>query len=249
MRAPASRASPSVIFPSTSPAPTATVSAEWASSLSPSAPAAAMPPCAHAVEAPWPSGAAEITMTGRGASFNAQNSPARPPPMMTTSVLRVRSSNMSTPSAHRPRESGYDGAISILQVDHPLDRMPCLLGNRRVDNDFLAQINQAVQNLGQRDPLHVRTQIARPYHFDIRHLDLDIIGHGAFADHHDALGMVVAYPVDHVRGRAGEVGFGQHIGRTFRMGDDLHRRIGLAIGAQFVAGKALMHLAGALPGA
>ena len=51
-----------------------------------------MPPCAHAVEAPWPSGAAEITVTGRGASFSAQNSPARPPPTMTTSsVSRVRS--------------------------------------------------------------------------------------------------------------------------------------------------------------
>ncbi len=68
--------------------------------LSPSATAAAMPPCAHAVEAPWPSGAAEITVTGRGASFSAQNSPARPPPTMTTSsVLRVRSSCWTNISA------------------------------------------------------------------------------------------------------------------------------------------------------
>jgi hypothetical protein len=54
--------------------------------------AAAMPPCAQALEAPSPSGAAEIRVTGRGASFSAQNRPARPPPTMTTSsVLRVRS--------------------------------------------------------------------------------------------------------------------------------------------------------------
>ena len=40
----------------------------------------------------WPKGAAEITVTGRGASFSAQNNPARPPPTMTIpSVLRVRS--------------------------------------------------------------------------------------------------------------------------------------------------------------
>ena len=54
--------------------------------------AAAMPPCAQAVEAPSPSGAAEITVTGRGASFSAQNRPARPPPTMTTSsVLWLKS--------------------------------------------------------------------------------------------------------------------------------------------------------------
>ena len=92
MRAEASRAIPSAIASSTRPAPAATVSAACASALSPSATAAAMPPCAHAVEAPWPKGAAEITVTGRGASFSAQNSPARPPPTMTIlSVLRVRS--------------------------------------------------------------------------------------------------------------------------------------------------------------
>src|SRR5439155_17265865 len=32
------------------------------------------------------SGAAEITVTGRGASFSAQNNPARPPPTMTMSL-------------------------------------------------------------------------------------------------------------------------------------------------------------------
>ena len=55
--------------------------------VSPSPTAAAMPPCAQALEAPSPSGAAEMTVTGRGASFSAQNRPARPPPTMTTSSM------------------------------------------------------------------------------------------------------------------------------------------------------------------
>ena len=84
---PASRAMPSATASSTMPPPTAMVSAACASGLSPSATAAAMPPCAHADDAPCPSGAAEISVTGRGASFSAQNRPARPPPTMTTSSV------------------------------------------------------------------------------------------------------------------------------------------------------------------
>ena len=79
MRAGASRASQRDVS-STRPAPAAIVSAACASGLSPRRHAAAMPPCAQAVEAPSPSGAAAITVTGRGASFSAQNRPARPPP-------------------------------------------------------------------------------------------------------------------------------------------------------------------------
>ena len=85
MRAGPSRAMSSATLRSTSPAPAATVSATCASMLSPSPTAAAMPPCAHADDAPSPMGAAVITVTGRGASFNAQKSPASPPPTMTTS--------------------------------------------------------------------------------------------------------------------------------------------------------------------
>src|ERR1700738_2954782 len=211
MRAPASRARPSAIFSSTRPAPTAMVSAACASALSPSATAAAMPPCAHAVEAPWPKGAAEITVTGRGASFNAQNSPARPPPTMTTSLV-VRSLSRlgmsASPLPSSPRKRGpirravsvsvggnFRGLISsggygsprsrgrhclsdlVLQIDHPLHRAPRLRGDQGIDGDFLAQVNQAVENLGQRDPLHVRAQIAGPHHLDIRQLGPDVVGH------------------------------------------------------------------------
>src|SRR5690242_12636237 len=91
MRAGASRARPSATAASTRPPPAAIVSAACASGLSPTATAAAMPPCAQALDAPSPSGAAVITVTGRGASFSAQNNPARPPPTMTTlSVFEMR---------------------------------------------------------------------------------------------------------------------------------------------------------------
>ena len=250
MRAPASRASPRAMVSSTRPAPAAIVSAACASALSPSAIAAAMPPCAHAVEAPWPSGAAEITVTGRGASFKAQNNPARPPPTMTISPalrmtimilvwhVRLHSSCLG---------SAVDGGQFFRLIIRCTDRRR-FLGDRGIDGDLLAQAEQAVQNLGQRDPLHVRAQIARSHHLDIGQFGLNIVGHRAFGDHHHAFGMVVADPVDHVRGRAGEIGFCQHVGRAFRMRDDLHRRIGFAIGAQLIAGETLMHFAGALPG-
>src|SRR5690348_5455934 len=173
------------------PPPTAIVSAACASALSPSATAAAMPPCAQALEAPWPSGAAEMSVTGRGASFSAQNNPARPPPTMTTSsVRRVRSwtlSDMAFLAVSRSRCNAGSALVecrrsdgSVLQVDHALDRTPRLFGNHRVDGDFLPQIDQAVQNLRQRDPLHVRAEIARAHHFDVGQLGLHVVGHRAF---------------------------------------------------------------------
>ena len=94
----------------------------------------------------------------------------------------------------------------------------------------------------------MRAEVAGLRHLDIGQLGADIVRHRAFRDHHQPLRALVAHPFDHVRGRAGEVGFGQHIRRAFRMRDDLHGGIGFAIGAQLVAGKALMHLAGAFPG-
>src|ERR1700704_2599776 len=45
---------------------------------------------------------------------------------------------------------------SILEVDHPLHRTPRFLGDQGTDGDFLTQVDEAVQNLGQRNPLHVR---------------------------------------------------------------------------------------------
>src|SRR5215218_191582 len=112
------------------PPPTAIVSAACASGVSPSAIAAAMPPCAHADDAPCPSGAAEISVTGRGASLSAQNNPARPPPtMMTSSELRVKVwmvfvviafSKLSTvvPATHNP-DCGCCGKLELSACQYP----------------------------------------------------------------------------------------------------------------------------------
>ena len=93
MPARASRARSSAAAASTRPAPAATVSAAWLSAESSSPRAAATPPWAQTDEAPSPRGAAVRRVTGDGASFRAQNSPARPPPM-----TRTRGDDMGTPS-------------------------------------------------------------------------------------------------------------------------------------------------------
>ncbi len=126
-------------------------------------------------------------------------------------------------------------SLSILQIDHPLDRTPRAFRERGIDRDLLAKREQAVQNVGERDALHVRAEIAGAKHLHVRQLGADIVGHRAFRDHDQPPRPPLAHPVDHVRGRAGEVGFRQHVRRTFGMRDDLHGRIGLAIGAQLLA--------------
>ena len=82
IRSEASEAMRRTIAASQSPAPATSVSATWLSIESPSPIAAAMPPCAQAEDAPCPSGTGVSTVQGKGASFSAVKSPARPPPMM-----------------------------------------------------------------------------------------------------------------------------------------------------------------------
>src|SRR5712691_6970309 len=55
----------------------------------------------------------------------------------------------------------------VLQIDHPLDRAPRSLRDDGIDRDLLAQVEQALQDVRQRDPLHVRAQIAGLDHFDV----------------------------------------------------------------------------------
>src|ERR1700688_3001168 len=144
------------IFPSTMPAPAAIVSATCFSTESPGASAAPMPPGAQAEEAPSPIGAAASTVTGRGARRSAANSPASPPPRMITSSVSAGTMErrVVTIAAFRRR--------SALQVDHALDGAPGLLGNQRVDGHLVLEIDEAVEDPRQRDPLHVRAKIARP---------------------------------------------------------------------------------------
>src|SRR5262245_35912896 len=163
---------------STRPAPAATVSRACASGVSSWVTAAAMPPWAQALEAPSPSAAAVTMVTGRGASFSAQNRPARPPPTMITSSVRlggVREMCVSCVMASAP------------QVHHPLDRAARLVGDQRVDHDLLFHVYEAVENLWQRDALHVRAQIARPHELDLRQFRLHVVCHRALGHHDDAL--------------------------------------------------------------
>ena len=124
-RSPASRAMPSVIASSTMPPPAASVSAVCFSGVSPSAIAAAMPPCAQAEDAPSPRGDVANTVTGRGLSLSAQNRPARPPPTMTTEeVIIDRAQSCVQPrrglyrqspdqqSLHRGDRQGYRGFLA-----------------------------------------------------------------------------------------------------------------------------------------
>ena len=104
------------------------------------------------------------------------------------------------------------------------------------------------KNLRQRDPLHVRAEVAGTHEVDLRRLDRDVVAHRAFGHEQNLARLIVVHPFDHAAGRAGEIGFGDHVRRALGMGDDLHAWIGLAIGAKLLAGEALMHLAMALPG-
>ena len=139
-------------------------------------------------------------------------------------------------------------ASITLQTHHPLDRAPRPRGDRRIDHDLLLEVDEAVEDLRQRDPLHVRAEIARPHELDVGQLGLHVVGHRALGDHDHAARPVLAHPVDHAGGRAGIVRLLDHVGRAFRMRDDLQRRVALAVAAQLLGGEALVHLAGARPG-
>src|SRR3954470_2994317 len=209
MRSGASRAIASATVASTMPAPAAMVSRACASAVSPSATAAATPPCAHAVDAPSPIGAAVTIVTGLGLSLSAQNRPASPPPMMTMSSIAPQDwggsivdsrgeldmrfallflvhggrrpacglHTFSPPGGEKTRPT--KPASSALQMDHPFHRAPRLLGDHRIDGDFLFHVQQAVEDLRQRDALHVRAEIAWLDEFDAGQLGLDVVGHRA----------------------------------------------------------------------
>ncbi len=135
-----------------------------------------------------------------------------------------------------------------LQIDHTVDCVPRLYGDRRIDHDLFPKVDQTVENFRQSDALHVRAEIARTHEFDIGQLGVDIVGHRAFRDHGDAARTPGADPVDHTCGRARVIGLCDHIGRALGMGNDHERRVALAIAPQLLTGEALVHLAGAMPG-
>ena len=82
------------------------------------------------------------------------------------------------------RLGGYDAITAVandllprLRGDSQLGRFWAHRGDDGIDHDLLLHIQEAVENLRQRDPLHVRAEIARPGELDVRQLGLDIVGH------------------------------------------------------------------------
>ena len=55
----------------------------------------------------------------------------------------------------------------------------------------------------------------------------DVVAHRALGHQHDPAGPLAADIVDHRRGRAGEIGFGHHLGRAFGVGE--HDDAGMAV--------------------
>src|SRR6478672_7739284 len=127
------------------PAPAAMVSARCFATESPGAMAAAMPPCAHAEEAPSPIGAAASTVTGRGARRRAANSPASPPPRMITSSVSERAPERMVVATILSSLS----ARSAPEVDHAFHRAAGLLRNLRIDGHLVFEIDEAVEDLRQ----------------------------------------------------------------------------------------------------
>src|SRR5215831_15399190 len=100
----------------------------------------------------------------------------------------------------REGKDPYKPARSALQAYHPLDRSACPCGDCRIDHDLLLEVYEAVENLRQRDPLHVRAEIARPHELDVGQFGLHVVGHRAFRDHDHAARALVAHPFDHAGG-------------------------------------------------
>src|SRR5437867_2595597 len=104
-----------------------------------------------------------------------------------------------------------------------------------------------MENLRQRNALHVRAEVARTNEFDLRVLDRDIVAHGALRDHDDAPRAAFADVPDHPRGGPDKIGLCQDIRRTFRMRENLDAWILPAEDAQFIGRETLMHFTAPSP--
>src|SRR5205823_5832814 len=108
-------------------------------------------------------------------------SPARP---RSSARARVTASSISIGERKASGQSSDCNAASPFQIHHALDRAARLLGDRSLDHDLFLEIHEAVENFRQRNPLHVRTEIAGSHELNIGQLGLHVVGHRAFG-HHD----------------------------------------------------------------
>src|SRR5215469_6495305 len=128
-----------------------------------------------------------MTRAGKGASLSAVKSPAIPAPRtMAPGASMVLSAARIAPSGGKPvRRSGSNS-------QHAFDGRPRTRGNCRFDRYLDAHGFQRPQDARQRDPLHVRAEIAGPYELDVRKFDGDVVAHRTLRDHDDARGPMFA---------------------------------------------------------
>ena len=199
-----------------------------ASSGSSSAPtAAARPPCAQSARR---LGAkrrlATATTTGTRRQAQRRHQARRcPPPMMTMRPSSVCRPALTAPASARRR---------VARARRSRDRW-----------SPRAHRLQRAPDIGERDPLHVRAEIARPHEFDVgmtrrRHCRSSNIRSAA----RRAAGLLRADICRHLRRRAGEIGFVDDLGRALGMGE--HDDAGMVLAQTrrtSARAEALVHLA------
>src|SRR5215469_8298526 len=168
-RSGASRATSAAMSGSQSPAPAAIVSRACACQVSPSATAAAMPPCAQTLEPVVPGRAPQRIRAGKGASFSAVNSPASPAPRMSAPSASIILSMRLTTEA-----SGGGSLPDGSHLQHALDGLARAHCYGWIDRHFDGHCFKRVEYLGKRDALHVRAEIAGPHEINGRKFGRDI---------------------------------------------------------------------------
>ena len=94
-----------------------------------------------------------------------------------------------------------------------------------IDRHLVPAGLQRMADVLQRDPLHVRAEIAGPDELDVGVEHRDVVAHRALRQQHDPGRPLLADEVRHRRRRAGKIGFRHHVGRALRMREDRHVRV------------------------
>ena len=162
-----------------------------------------------------------------GRQMQRRHQPAAPPPMMTAQPARVEKSAVILPASFR-RCAARDRDLGI-------------------DLDLVLVGLQRVADVLQRDPLHVRTEIAGPDELDIGMQHRDVVAHRALRQQHHPGRSLLRHEARHRRGRSGEVRFRDDLGRAFRMRENGDAGVVFANSPNVESSEELMDFAMALP--
>ena len=154
---------------------------------------------------------------------------------------------------------GYSGTRSVMLIgiiwhisgrpnlQHSPHCLARTVGDQGIHFHYVLHRPQGIQDLGQRYQFHVRAEIAGTDKFDLGKFHGDVVAHGAFCDHQHALRSAFADFVDHAGRRSHVIGFGQHVGRAFRMGKNHDAGETLPVGAKVFGRELLVNFAMAFP--